>query len=26
VATVCTGLYPMLRASRVQPAWQLKVQ
>jgi putative ABC transport system permease protein len=26
VATVCAGLYPTLRASRVQPAWQLKVQ
>jgi putative ABC transport system permease protein len=25
-ATVCAGLYPTLRASRVQPAWQLKVQ
>ncbi len=25
-ATVCAGLYPMLRASRVQPARQLKAQ
>jgi len=25
-ATVCAALYPMLRASRVQPAWQLKVE
>ena len=25
-ATVCAGLYPMLRAARVQPAWQLKVE
>jgi len=25
-ATVGAGLYPTLRASRVQPAWQLKVQ
>ena len=25
-ATVCAGLYPMWRASRVQPAWQLKLQ
>ncbi|HTV77525.1 MAG TPA: ABC transporter permease [Steroidobacteraceae bacterium] len=25
-ATVCAALYPILRASRVQPAWQLKVQ
>jgi putative ABC transport system permease protein len=24
VATVCSGLYPALRASRVMPAWQLK--
>jgi putative ABC transport system permease protein len=24
--TVCAGLYPTWRASRVQPAWQLKVQ
>jgi len=24
--TVCAGLYPTLRASRVQPAWQLKTQ
>jgi putative ABC transport system permease protein len=24
VATVCAGLYPTWRASRVQPAWQLK--
>lgn len=26
VATVCAGLYPTYRASRIQPAWQLKVQ
>ena len=26
VATVCSGLYPTWRASRVQPAWQLKAQ
>lgn len=26
VATVCSGLYPSWRASRVQPAWQLKAQ
>lgn len=26
VATICAGLYPTYRASRVQPAWQLKVQ
>ncbi len=26
IATICSGLYPALRASRVQPAWQLKVQ
>jgi putative ABC transport system permease protein len=25
-ATVCSGLYPSWRASRVQPAWQLKAQ
>jgi len=25
-ATVCAGLYPGWRASRVQPGWQLKVQ
>ncbi|HVC01643.1 MAG TPA: ABC transporter permease [Steroidobacteraceae bacterium] len=25
-ATVCSGLYPTWRASRVQPAWQLKAQ
>ncbi|HTY48505.1 MAG TPA: ABC transporter permease [Steroidobacteraceae bacterium] len=25
-ATVCAGLYPTWRASRVQPAWQLKAQ
>ncbi len=24
--TVCAGLYPTWRASRVQPAWQLKAQ
>jgi len=26
IATVCSGLYPSWRASRVQPAWQLKAQ
>jgi len=26
VATMCSGLYPSWRASRVQPAWQLKAQ
>jgi putative ABC transport system permease protein len=26
VATLCAGLYPIWRASRVQPAWQLKAQ
>jgi putative ABC transport system permease protein len=26
LTTVCSGLYPALRASRVQPGWQLKVQ
>ena len=26
MATVCSGLYPALRASRVQPGWQLKSQ
>lgn len=26
LATVCAGLYPTWRASRVQPAWQLKAQ
>jgi putative ABC transport system permease protein len=26
VATVCSGLYPAVRASRVQPGWQLKAQ
>jgi putative ABC transport system permease protein len=26
LATICSGLYPALRASRVQPAWQLKAQ
>jgi putative ABC transport system permease protein len=26
VVTVCAGLYPTWRASRVQPAWQLKAQ
>jgi putative ABC transport system permease protein len=26
VVTVCAGLYPTWRASRVQPAWQLKTQ
>jgi putative ABC transport system permease protein len=26
VATMCSGLYPTYRASRIQPAWQLKVQ
>ncbi len=25
-STVCAGLYPTWRASRVQPAWQLKTQ
>ena len=25
-ATVCSALYPVWRASRVQPAWQLKLQ
>ena len=25
-ATMCAGLYPVWRASRVQPAWQLKTQ
>jgi putative ABC transport system permease protein len=25
-STLCAGLYPTWRASRVQPAWQLKVQ
>jgi ABC-type lipoprotein release transport system permease subunit len=25
-ATVCSALYPVWRASRVQPAWQLKTQ
>jgi putative ABC transport system permease protein len=25
-ATICAGLYPTLRASRVEPAWQLKAQ
>lgn len=25
-ATLCSGLYPTWRASRVQPAWQLKAQ
>lgn len=25
-ATICAGLYPTWQASRVQPAWQLKVQ
>ncbi len=25
-ATICAGLYPTVRASRIQPAWQLKVQ
>ncbi|MGH8259631.1 MAG: ABC transporter permease, partial [Steroidobacteraceae bacterium] len=25
-ATLCAGLYPTWQASRVQPAWQLKVQ
>jgi putative ABC transport system permease protein len=24
-STLCAGLYPTWRASRVQPAWQLKV-
>src|SRR5665213_3057542 len=26
VTTVCSGIYPALRASRIQPAWQLKSQ
>jgi putative ABC transport system permease protein len=26
VVTVCAGLYPTLRATRIQPAWQLKAQ
>lgn len=26
VTTICSGLYPALRASGVQPGWQLKVQ
>jgi putative ABC transport system permease protein len=26
VVTICAGLYPTWRASRVQPAWQLKTQ
>jgi putative ABC transport system permease protein len=26
LATICSGLYPALRASRVQPGWQLKAQ
>ncbi|HTB68715.1 MAG TPA: ABC transporter permease [Steroidobacteraceae bacterium] len=26
VATICSGLYPAWRASRVQPGWQLKAQ
>ena len=26
LVTVCAGLYPTWRASRVQPAWQLKSQ
>jgi putative ABC transport system permease protein len=26
LATICAGLYPTLRASRVQPAWQLKAR
>jgi putative ABC transport system permease protein len=26
LATLCSGLYPSWRASRVQPAWQLKAQ
>jgi putative ABC transport system permease protein len=26
LATMCSGLYPSWRASRVQPAWQLKAQ
>jgi putative ABC transport system permease protein len=25
-ATLCSGLYPTWRATRVQPAWQLKAQ
>jgi len=25
-ATVLTGVYPALRAVRMQPAWQLKIQ
>jgi putative ABC transport system permease protein len=25
-ATVCSAVYPVWRASRVQPAWQLKTQ
>ena len=26
LTTICSGLYPAIRASRVQPGWQLKVQ
>lgn len=26
ITTICSGLYPALRASRVQPGWQLKAQ
>ncbi len=26
IATICCGLYPAFRASRVQPGWQLKAQ
>ena len=26
VSTICAGLYPTWRASRVQPAWQVKIQ
>ncbi len=26
ITTICSGLYPALRASRVHPGWQLKVQ
>ena len=26
VTTICCGIYPALRASRVQPGWQLKAQ
>jgi putative ABC transport system permease protein len=26
ITTICSGLYPALRASRVEPGWQLKAQ